>query len=782
VYRGDERATIQIVFASEDPPKCLKGQSNESKFMWNDKCQIPVIFEDSVFDGNVGISAALNFLNGNVTFKNCAFKDNEGLTLGGHVYMTTGYGRLNIVNSTFLQTRSNVGVSNAKQRRISRNGCFLDSRSAGPIIITNSSFTANVNGKFYPVLAATKSSLLKVDDISTFRCPSGRQVKLDKIENTMGFELTEDGITHGNRCWIEVNYVKLFCEDCPDEYYSLQRGSATGLDINKRTICLKCPYGASCEGGNVKAKENFWGLNISTNLLKFFPCPLEYCSSPSNSINGCRGNRSGVLCGECSDGYSEALYSTACRKKEKCNDQWFWLATFIYVFVFSVYFVFKPPIFSILYRQTIWFRSSYAHPLPHEARKEHDPGYLKIAFYFYQIVEVVMIKSPEKAFHLVPFIPPVIAIFNFQVKTLDGTIGCPFPGLNVVTKELFLCSKFLATLLSIGVIYAVHRAASISRYISQPSLTLYLAVALETLLLGYERLADTTLKLMHCVPMGADWRLFVDGNIQCWQWWQYLMIAFISVFIIPLILVLFWGSLMLAKDEVSAKEFLIACAFPLPCLFSWIIRHLKNTKEQKLLFTGNFHDTEEIKKVLYDPFREPSDADHGTLYWESVLTGRRLILLTIHTFATDPMIRFVCLNCTCVLILMHHLALRPFRDPKANMFESLSLVSLVAICTFSLAEVGFYSEGVDPTGPSQSLFYALQWIQIGLLSMVPAAACILIVFAALSQVIRLLYHFTKLLSYVLQCNCFMRDLSLGRLSMSQQLLLHLDSEEMQSVT
>ena len=101
-------------------------------------------------------------------------------------------------------------------------------------------------------------------------------------------------------------------------------------------------------------------------------------------------------------------------------------------------------------------------------------------------------------------------------------------------------------------------------------LTLYLAVTLETLLLGYETLADTTLKLMHCVPMGTDWRLFIDGNIQCWQWWQYLLIAFIVAFIVPLILVLFWGSLMLAKDKVTAKEFLTACAFPLPCLVAWI--------------------------------------------------------------------------------------------------------------------------------------------------------------------------------------------------------------------
>ena len=277
-----------------------------------------------------------------------------------------------------------------------------------------------------------------------------------------------------------------------------------------------------------------------------------------------------------------------------------------------------------------------------------------------------MIRSPEKTFHLVPIIPPIMAIFNFQVKSLDGTIGCPFPGLTVVTKELFKCMKFLGTLLSIGLIYVLHRATSRSLHTAPPSIKLYLAVALETLLLGYERLADTSLKLMHCVSIDKDWRLFVDGTIQCWQWWQFLLIAFIMSFIIPLVLVLFWGSLRLSKDKVTAKEFLIACVFPLPCLLFWLFREYRKKDDQQLCNVGcvDDHDAEEIKQVLHGPFRAGSSEDHGTLYWESVLTGRRLILLVIHTFATEPTIRFVCLSCACVMILVHHLTVRPFRERK----------------------------------------------------------------------------------------------------------------------
>ena len=413
VYRLAERATVQIEFEDEDPPNsCLKLQ-NKSEVIQNNTTQTPVIFDNSIFVDNVGIATALSFLNGNVTFKNCTFKDNKGLTLGGHVYMKTGYGRISVVNSTFIQTHLNDRFSNAKQRLISSNGCFLHSESAGPIIITNSSFTVNVSRPFIPIFAATKTSLIQVDAASTLRCPSGKRIKLDKMENTEGFEFTKGS----NTCWMKVNYVTFFCEECPDEFYSLQSGLATGLDINKGTACLKCPYGASCENGNAKAKQNFWGLNISTNppSLQFFPCPLEYCSSPSHpsyfTYNGCQGNRSGVLCGECSDEYTEALYSTSCRKKDKCKDHWFWLASVIYVVVFAVYFVFKPPIFSKLYKETLWFKkapvNACVQPLPPEEMDELDSGYLKIVFYFYQVAELVIIKSPEDVLHVVPFIPTV---------------------------------------------------------------------------------------------------------------------------------------------------------------------------------------------------------------------------------------------------------------------------------------------------------------------------------------------------------------------------------------
>ena len=140
------------------------------------------------------------------------------------------------------------------------------------------------------------------------------------------------------------------------------------------------------------------------------------------------------------------------------------------------------------------------------------------------------------------------------------------------------------------------------------------------------------------------------------------------------------------------------------------------------------------------------------------------------------MVRFVCLNCACVLILIHHVTIKPFHDRKANICEGLSLMSLTVICTFSFTEATYISKGIDPTGPNLNLFYAFQWIEVGLLSLVPAAVCILVAFAVASQVVRLLYYIIRSLSHVMRHVCLIQESTV-----SGQLLLNWDPEELPSV-
>ena len=80
---------------------------------------------------------------------------------------------------------------------------------------------------------------------------------------------------------------------------------------------------------------------------------------------------------------------------------------------------------------------------------------------------------------------------------------------------------------------------------------------------------------------------------------------------------------------------------------------------------------------------------------------------------------------------MHHLVSRPFRDRKANICEALSLMSLVAICTFNLAEVTLITQGLEPTGSKETFLRVrvdrgrFAWLSTGY-SLHPGGACGLI--------------------------------------------------------
>ena len=192
-----------------------------------------------------------------------------------------------------------------------------------------------------------------------------------------------------------------------------------------------------------------------------------------------------------------------------------------------------------------------------------------------------------------------------------------------------------AIILGIFVIFAIHSAVNVLRRVDKSLTNQYLAAILEMLLLGYANLTNTSLSLLHCVPIGLHLRLFFDGNVPCYQWWQHALIIFIVVFVVPFIAVILWGSLKLHAQHISAKEFMAACFLSLPYLLYWAFKWTMEC--WKIVYQPRYEPCCPITKVLYDPFRTPTGNEKETLYWESILTGRRLILLRLHALIADPL-------------------------------------------------------------------------------------------------------------------------------------------------
>ena len=702
---------------------------------------------------------AFSVRNGKTIVRNCTFLNNFAAAQGGHL-SNYGSSSLNISDSYFLQTAENKRLV---KNRANFPSSFIQTYSAGPLFLENT--LADFRVLTSPSLLATTSrgGLVDFDNLSSVVCPTGSELSI--LDLSYSYPESET-------CTRTVTVLRFSCAVCEIGSYSLQRGRSVGLRVGDDFQCLPCPYGADCSR-SIVAKPNFWGFEAGQipPKLKFIRCPLGYCQSPhrdSTEYNGCHGNRVGVLCGDCKPRYTEALFSTECQLKNHCSDNWFWIASLILVSCMALYLISKPPVVTIAIKQVLWFKSlltlkneqsslvqnseenqeqasseEQTEFLSNKVHKEktQSSGFLKIVFYFYQVSNLLLISTSAEVILKTKIIVPVIGIFNFQQKFSGSGDVCPFSGLNAVTKQFFETTFVFATVGSIYGIYGLHWLVNRVLRRGPPHLGPYLGATMETMLLGYATLANVSLRLIRCVRIESDSRLFSSAEVVCFQWWQYALMSFIGVFVVPFIFVLAWGSIKMNHGKMTAKWMLLACVLPLPFLVVWLIRALRRENETVVPRDSLI---ETLQTVLHDPFRKSADGSKAeALYWESVLIGRRFVLLVLHSSITEPMMRLFCMALVCAIILLHQVKIKPFRDEKANCAESVSLACLVALATINMAKASTLTLATEPKGPVFVVFTMFEWTEILLLGFMPALFFFIVVLGLASLTCRLVFVFCR---------------------------------------
>ena len=644
-----------------------------------------VTFEETMFQRNTGLLGGTVYLqNGGATFKNCYAVDNFAAVQGGFLYAAYGVKNVVIQDSVLNQTKSELRRSKFSYKKPS----FISGHSLELLTIHNTTMEATPYDSNGPLLLVTNVTVMDFgkDNSTSLNCPAGS--KMEILNYTLGDK-------DNSPCFWQFT-----CSPCAENSYSLQRGRAVGVHAVPGFQCLPCPFGANCSQ-NIIAKPNFWGFKEQTTppTLKFTICPVGFCSPPNETefpkYNGCQGNRTGKLCGHCSDAYSETLYSTTCRSLNECNDYWFWPLSLVYVSLIAFYLTFKPPITPWIMRQIKWFKT---HEMGDEERNS-DEGYVKIIFYFYQAADLLLASNTSLVFVEGKLKDILVGVFNFRQSFSSNGLICPFPGLTVVTKQLFSAYQVFGTSLMIGVLYSLHRGAQRCRGKEAPSFSPYMAGILQTMLLGYKTLASVSFNLLRCVPIGSEKRLFLDGNLVCFLWWQYILIALVFAFFVPFVFVLFWGCYKLHNGSLSVAKFLLACCFPLPFLLYWLILFLLCIKRNAAHVDSATRKMSKrsVEMTLFGCFKRPAEGSTLSLGWESVMIGRRLILILLKTFVSDPMPRLLIMSFLCVLFLLHHAISQPFRDVTANNLETISLLSLVLLGMANMFFASFVSLAVALT-------------------------------------------------------------------------------------
>lgn len=717
-----------------------------------------IVITNTEFKNNIGrISGGVVLFNGNMTIRNSCFKNNYAIKSGGHIHLIDGTAMIKIENSTLIQGSPET----VYEGETFRHDTSIYSESDGSIVLQESLVTAELELDSYRIFTVSKAGQVIFNNMTKLQCAVGSYLRFDNFSH---FTVLTGLSSRKGKCRFKTTVMSLTCYSCSPGLYSLKRGQLIGLPEKQKlqekagSFCLPCPHGANCSR-NVFAQPNFWGYPDSNNpgSLKFAHCPPNYCNPTGKQnknlsvYNSCYGNRDGVVCGRCRHGYTETLFSTKCRQNEKCKDHWIWLLLLTYPVVMALFLIHQPPIIEILVKNIFWFKKVSRNRMEYESldqKTKYNRGYTKIIFYFYQIASYLVVKPLSDGAKKFPFVSFFSGLLNFRPRATSGGLGCPFSGINVVTKELFLSLEVFATLLSVPTILLIHLAFNKFTRRPQPSMAPYAAASLEILLLGYATMANTCLKLLTCEPVLGESRLYYDANIKCLEWWQYIFIIYIVVFLLPFVIVIYWGAMKLRRKLIGTKHFIGACFFPLGFLFFWLIQMFAFPPNHRQVSDGANKREQKVLKVLHDPFRPPSPHQVGSLYWESVLIGRRFLLLSYQVFFPDPLLRLFCMNMTCLLIFAGHVAIKPFRGWKANIIEAVSLAGLVVIATINLSQAVLLSASINPGGPVKRHLIKLEQVEIFLLGVVPFLFSFLCLFAVLSQLARIFVLFLQFLRYV----------------------------------
>ncbi len=164
------------------------------------------------------------------------------------------------------------------------------------------------------------------------------------------------------------------------------------------------------------------------------------------------------------------------------------------------------------------------------------------------------------------------------------------------------------------------------------------------LLFTYQKLATTSFTLLNCVPVGDESVLFVEGTTTCYEVWQYGIMAYTGSCIVPFFMALLIGPGLLKDGLIKLPQFFLGCICPLPFLIYWLGLRLKqrgirpNTDSVELS-----SEATAVIAILQGPFKETETFLLGPTCGQGILIGRRLVLVIITTFVTDPLIRMLLL-------------------------------------------------------------------------------------------------------------------------------------------
>ena len=761
------------------------------------------------------------------SINHCYFYHNTAPVFGGAIFHMGVSGNLNLDNSV-IKTNEN-----SKEMVTGKAICSYSVTQMNKVTITMQQ--TNIFDSTVMIFGRLQKKSTLAADNATFKCPQGNRITTTSYYNNRRKKFTSLTV----RCTIcPLNYYSL-------HFGSITLTKSVKHGFNKQQAkCYPCPLGGKCQNGTIRSSTNFWGYATKEdNKIKFHACPSGYCCTDGEclSYNSCKKGRTGVLCGRCVKGATENLISSDCLPFRQCSNEWFYplmaiagisyVIFFLYVSEIGNLFLKIMNVSAILRRRDYSFletrhpstkllttsaNKQYSQPdfeSRNETEKYYFKGFIKTTFFFYQVKHLFMIyQMKDNEAGIVDLMEEKFSsMFNFDTEVLlrKGSLTwCPIPDMSAVTKQyikLFFVAFLIILLLMIYFVLLLCRRVSCAlkertqsqnrnpgaNSLHNPRLFnsckgRIVCAGLNIIILGYAKLTKTLLSSLNCVSLGRHGKvLFLQGDIACYQPWQYIAIGTAVVWIIPFPFIITMASNLLEQKKISVNTFFASLMVPLPYLVKWLLTCKSNNskiKQKDTIQSTDLEETEYIQSLGYHrvvrenatsdefhqedeeedisvrifatlngPFRSRSNATSKSFKWESVLIGSRLILIFLCTFIINAVIRIMTMLVATCTFLVHHVWVMPFKSKFLNALEIFFLSSLCILCMLNIFPAYQYTYPTKIPEGFQTLSKTFRTTDLILSLAVPA---IFVVITGLFLTLKILVLLWKILKMVWGlCKC-----------------------------
>ena len=293
----------------------------------------PTIFEHVTVLSNSMNTFAVVHMGGKVEFRDCVFN----ISASSGMVVLSGESTSAKFERCFFWSESAAAYP------------YIFSYAGGALVLRDSTFLGSgfkTEHQFISVLQASEYEAVNV----TMQCAMGSQ----------GMETNARDVVY-MAPWGKVYVIteQERCVSCGLAEYNLVGGST--LNGQWQGGCSTCPEFMDCSSYNgLFAQQGYFCYIDNYGNVQCTTCPEGYCDTSDQWLPWqatCLYSRGGMLCGECSYGYTETLGMDGCVADTKCREQqsWFYPAVISVGVLWVLFLVWFPVNDNPLWKSLVYF-------------------------------------------------------------------------------------------------------------------------------------------------------------------------------------------------------------------------------------------------------------------------------------------------------------------------------------------------------------------------------------------------------------------------------------------